>query len=265
MAVAGLLVLGGLAALAQERDVFARAEGIFLSGEDDSPTVAKFNVLLNRGGRERVVESNHRFQDGDRMQFRFEINRDAYVWILHRSFAGQPDSDRVRRYAGPKGIDVVRDENRRRERFPDRDRGRSGRGESTYHLLFPSERTGRDNRLKARRTYTVPSDRNTFFTMDNNPGIEKLYLVVSEERLDIADHFDLSDGRMRRRESSGSGRRDDSESDVLDRLTARLADFGGNVELGFSKGLGVEVDGYGIGVARDRPLMVEVDLAHDSR
>lgn len=257
-----LVVLGGIAVRAQETS----SKGIFLSDNSDRKTAVQFNVLLNRDGKERVVESNYRFRDDDRMRFRFTLNRDSYVYVVHRTFEGDPRSDRVRRYAGPKGIEVVRDENRRRDRSSDGDRSGSGRGNASYQLLFPTEKTGRSNRLKARTLYTIPSDRSTYFTMDDNPGIEKLYLVVSEDPLDIQDHFDLSDGRVRRRESSGSGRRDDSDRDVLDRLTTRLADYGGNAATSFPKGINVEnVDGYGIGVERGKPLMVEVDLAHHRR
>ena len=261
-----LLALGGHPAWAQVGGDTLQPKGIFLSDSDDRKTAVKFNVLLKRDGKERLVESNHRFRDDDQMRFQFELNRDSYVYVVHRTFDGDPGSDRVRRYAGPKGIEVVRDENRRSDRPSDRDRSRSGRGEASYQLLFPSEKTGRSNYLKARTRHTVPTDRDTYFTMDDNPGIEKLYLVVSQKQLDIGDHFDLQDGRLRRSESGGAGRRDDSDGDVLNQLTAKLAQYSGNAALSFPKGIRVEeADGYGVGVERGKPLMVEVDLAHHSK
>ena len=257
LAAAALLAWGGLAAAAQEQgDVSPK--GIFLSDGEDRRTGVRFSVLLKRDGKSRIVSSNHRFRDADRMKFQFTLNRDSYVYVVHRTLEGDPSSDRVRRYAGPKGIEVVRDDNR--------DRGGSGnrdRDGTNYQLLFPNEKVGRKNRLKARRLYTVPADRNKYFTMDDNPGIEKLYVVVSPQRLDIEDHFDIRDGGVRRGRSGGDGRRDDSSSDVLDRLTAQLAEYAGNADLSLSKGIEVEeVDSYGIGVERGRPLMIEVDLAH---
>ena len=250
LAAGALLVWGGLAAPAQEQED-ASPKGIFLSDGEDRQTGVRFNVLLNRDGQARVVSSNHRFRDADRMKFQFTLNRHSYVYVVHRTFEGDPRSDRVRRYAGPKGIEVVRDDNR-------------DRGGASYQLLFPNEKVGRNNRLKTRRLYTVPADRDKYFMMDDNPGIEKLYLVVSPKRLDIEDHFDIRDGGVRRRgRPDGDGRRDNSSSEVLDRLTAQLAEYAGNADLSLSKGIEVEeVDSYGIGVERDRPLMIEVDLAH---
>lgn len=240
------------------------AKGIYLSDGENRKTGVKFNVLLNRDGRSRVVPTNHRFRNNDRMKFQFTLNRDAYVYVVHRTFQGDPASERVRRYAGPKGIEIVRDDHRDRRRSPDRDRGRADRGRASFQLLFPHEKAGRDNHLKKRRLYTVPAARDRYFTMDENPGIEKLYLVVSSRKLDIGDHFNLADGGVRRdRPTSGDGRRDDSDRDVLDRLTSKLADYAGNTDVSMAKGMGIEdTDGYGVGVDRNRPLMIEVDLAH---
>ena len=259
LAVAALLGWGGLPARAEDRED-ASPKGIFLSDGEDRKTGVRFNVLLKRGGKSRIVSTNYRFRDADRMKFQFTLNREAYVYVVHRTFEGDPGSDRVRRYAGPKGIEVVRDGDRDRGRSPDRGRRRA----ASYRMLFPNKAVGLDNRLKARRLYRVPADRNKYFTMDDNPGIEKLYLVVSRKRIDIKDHFDIRDGGVRRdRPTGGDGRRDDSGSDVLDRLTAKLAEYAGNSNLSLSKGIEVEeVDGYGIGVERGKPLMIEVDLAH---
>ena len=251
LAAAALLAWGGSGLEAGER-ADASPKGIYLSEGKERRTGVRFNVLLNRGGKSRIVSTNYRFRDGDRMKFQFALNRAAYVYVVHRSLEGDPDSDRVRRYAGPKGIEVVRGE--------DRSRRRAG----SYRLLFPNRAVGLDNRLKARRLYRVPAARDKYFKMDDNPGIEKLYLVVSRKRLDIEEHFDLGDGGVHRsRATGGEGRREDSGGDVLDRLTAKLAGYAGNTQRSLSKGIEVEeVDGYGIGVERGRALMIEVDLAH---
>lgn len=263
LCAAGLLGWGAVGAFAQQTGDLS-PKGIFLSEGEDRQTGVRFNVLLNRDGQSRLVSSNYRFRNADRMKFQFALNRSAYVYVLHRTFAGNPSSGRVRRYAGPKGIEVVRDESRERERSSDRDRRRRDRDSASYQMLFPNEAVGLDNRLKARRLYRVPASEDTYFTLDENPGIEKLYLVVSPERLEIEEHFDLRDGRVRRgRPTSGDGRRDDSSEDVLARLTAKLAQYAGNSNLSMSKGIEVEeVDSYGIGVERGKPLMIEVDLAH---
>ncbi len=259
--LATALLISGVSVATAQQDADVSHKGIFLSDEEDRKTAVEFNVLLNRDGRQRIVESNHRFQDDDRMRFQFKLNRDSYVYVLHRTIDGDPRSDRVRRYAGPKGIEVVRDENRRRGSPGDRDRERSAGEDGSYQLLFPNKTVGMDNRLRAHTVHTVPVDRNLFFTMDDNPGIEKLYLVVSDKQLDIGEHFDIEDGRSRRRSGSGSGRRDDSARDVLGQLTAKLAAYGGNSSVDFAT-KGISVESYGVVLERDKPMMIEVDLAH---
>ena len=257
-AAATLLAWGGLPARAQQA-ADASPKGMFLSDSEDRQTGVQFNVLLQRDGKSRVVSSNHRFQDGDRMKFQFKLNRDSYVYVVHRAFDGDPASKRLQRYAGPLGIQVVRDERRGRRGSDER----PGEGDGSYQLLFPSDKAGQDNRLKARKLHTVPTGRDAYFTMDDNPGIEKVYLVVSPEPLDIAGHFEMQEADAPRRRS-GSGR-DDSGRDVLSRLEAKLADYAGNASLSLSKGMGVEIDSYGIGVETGKALMVEVDLAHHRR
>lgn len=245
LVAAALACVAGFSAAAQSENT-ATAKGIFLSEKEDRPTGVRFNVLLERGDSRRTVESAHRFINGDRMKFQFETNRDAYIYVVHRTFDGDPESSDTKRVAGSKGIEVVRRE----------DRGRAK--EATYQLLFPSSQAGQNNKLAARKVHTVPTSSSVYFNMDDKPGIEKLYLVVSPTPIDIKSYFDIESGKIRGR--------DDTADDVISRLNADLSQYGKNVELTFSKGIQVgEADSYGIVVDREKPMMLEVDLAHHRR
>ena len=241
--------------------------GIFVDGGQSGRTAVKFNVLLKRDGRERTVNSNYRFQDGDQMKFQFELNKEAYVYVVHREFEGDPGSRELQRLAGPMGINVVRDDDRRRRRPGERPG--SGRSGEAYQLLFPTRESGSSNRLSAKKVHTIPAQRDLYFTMDDRPGIEKLYLVTSDKPLDISEHFTL-DGRLRRG-NGGSGRtpRDDTDDDVLSQLSAKLASYGSNAESEYVNAKGIQLererDNYGSGRKPGEPFMNEVDLAHHRR
>lgn len=237
-----------LPAGAQQEDM--KAKGIFIDNADSRQTAMKFNVLLDRNGNRKRVPSNYKFMDGDRMKFEFELNREAYVYVLHRTINGEPE--RLSRYAGPAGIEVIRDDDRRQS------------GEARYQVLFPAARTGKANRLASRKVQTVPTGE-VFFNMDDKPGIEKLFVIVSDSPLDISRWpgvagevgGEASNSNNERRRSSN---RDDSDDDV----TSRLKRYSQNSEMTYSKGIGV-VEGYGIGIDRAKPMVFQIDLNHYRR
>ena len=240
------------------------AKGIFVDGGQSGQTAVKFNVLLKRDGRERTVNSNYRFEDGDQMRFQFELNKSAYVYVVHREFRGDPNSEELQRLAGPFGIEVVRDDDRRRRD----ERPGAGRRREGYQLLFPTREVGGSNRLAAGKVHTIPADPDIYFTMDDRPGIEKLYVVASDRETDITELFELSDGSMR--PGSGGGGTNDTDDDVLNQLSAKLASYAANAETEFKLAeLGIrlerERDNYSAGRDPKKPFMTEVDLAHHAR
>jgi hypothetical protein len=241
-ATATLALAFTVSALAQE-DV--RAKGIFVDNGDSRQTAMKFNVLLDRAGRQTSVPSTHRFVNGDRMKFQFELNREAYVYVLHRTVNGEPDN--LRKYAGPMGIDIIRDDDRRQ---PD---------QAKYQVLFPARSTGQANRLASRRVYSVPTGE-VFFNMDDNPGIEKLFVVVSDSPLDISRWPGVVGEVGAAQNNNRRPNRDDSDDDA----TSRLKRYAANSEMSVSKGMGV-VNGYGIGIDRAKPMVFQVDLNHYRR
>ena len=261
LAVLASIGTGGLAPgllAAEEVD----AKGMYLQ---QTKSGLKFSVLLNRDCRETQVSSGHRFQSGDRMRFQFQLNNPAFVYVVHREISGDPASKAVSRYAGPKGILFVRssqasgNEPRRATRQSE---GTTAPREAVsppaaatgalprrtpYKLLFPSEGAGRSNKLEAGVIHTVPwSDGR--FTMDESPGIEKLYLVASPARLEgLEAMFDPKTGELNERADNGA-------------VTARLVAYSDNAKVSIGKV--ITVQSYGAGVDSAQAFMTEVDLAH---
>lgn len=236
----------------------ASAKGMYVS--QDAKGV-KFNVLLNRANSEEMVSSGHRFISGDRLRFQFEINDPSWVYVVHRELKGHPASKSLSRHAGTKGILFTFDTGAPRQE-PSSSKPRSESSPPTrvtryspaqaepvkYKLLFPNSKTGLNNKLPAGRSQPVPWVDDHYFTLDENPGIEKLYLVVSPRRLgDLEAMFNEGDGEFIEQGDERS-------------LTAILAQYSDNGNVSIGKG--ITIDSYGVGVDSKQPFMTEVDLAH---
>jgi hypothetical protein len=237
-----ILLAAALPALAQHD-----AKGIFLDTTETKPAI-KFNILLDRDGSEKVVPSTYTFRDGDRMKFRFELSKDTYIYVLHRSIEADPDQ--ADRYAGARGIEIIRDEDRQSKK-------------GTYQLLFPNQSSGQSNLVRAHSVKTIPTTDTGYFRMDSNPGMEKILVVESSKPVDIAKYFDVSTGKLRQGAGGGTkpGNRNDTDDDVLGQLSRTLIDYSGNADVVSAKGIDI-VDGYAAPRDSTRPMMVSVDLKH---
>ena len=228
------------------------AKGVY---EDGNEVGVKFQVLRERGGELRRVSSSHPFRSGDRFKFEVETNRAAFVYVLNRTLSGDA------RDLQSKGIDEIIGEDRR---------DRSG-SRQPYTLLYP--RPGeRPPALPAGRRVQLPREDDRFFRMDDNPGVERLYVLASDRRIDISEFFSLESGRQREGRTPRTDRpgRDGSiDDDVLDQLNARLASWAGNALTEFADedahSKGVEVSSYGVGHPErsgNSPTAIEVSLKH---
>jgi hypothetical protein len=217
------------------------AKGIYVEG---SRPAMKFNVLLERNGHTEVVPTNYAFKTGDRMKFQFDVNRDLYVYVLHRTVDGNDQT--VSRYAGSKGIEVIRDDDRKNNR------------KDSYDLLFPGKES--NNLIHARNLESIPRGSDSYFRMDSQPGMEKLIIVASPKPIKIEQFFDVQTGHM-----SDNGRKphNDSDDDVVGQLTRSLFDVSGN-SLVDAKGIEVvgPSDGYVAARTPDKAIVVTVDLRH---
>ena len=219
----------------------ASAKGIY--EEDGNAVGVKFQVLRERAGELRRVSSSYPFRSGDRFKFEVETNRAAFVYVLNRTLPGDARELQTK-------CPEICEEDRR---------NRSG-SRQPYTLLYP--RPGeRPPALPAGRRVQLPREDDRFFTMDGNPGVERVYVLASDRRIDISEFFSLESGRQREGRTprtdrpGGNGSIDD---DVLDQLNARLASWAGNTLTEFAD----EDADYGIGRSRNSPTAIEVSLKH---
>jgi len=211
------------------------ARGIYIEG---ARPAMRFHVALDRDGHTSNVSADYAFHSGDRMKFQFDVNKDCYVYVLHRTVDG--DAAAIKRYAGTRGIEIIREDDRH------------DRKTDTWELLFPNAHSGRDNLIKANALTSIPSVPEQFFRMDENPGMEKLTIVAAPHPLALDDYFDIASGKLR----EGSG------DDMRNRLTRSLMDYSGN-SIVDSSTRGIEiVDGYAGSKDSAKPIVVVVDLRH---
>ena len=97
--------------------------------------------------------------------------------------------------------------------------------------------------------------------MDTEPGIEKLFVVISDRPLDIAQKYDLENRGEPRPSSGGS-------NDTDEEVTGQLRAWTDNAQVAFAdeKGIGLgNSQSYGITVDSGKPAVVEVSLRHYRR
>ena len=230
--ISALIAAGALPVPAQQQN---GARGIYIEG---ARPAMRFHVALDRDGHTSNVSAEYAFRSGDRMKFEFDVNKDCYVYVLHRTVEG--DAAKVARYAGTRGIEVMSEDDRR------------DRKTDSWELLFPNLQSGRDNLIKANAVTSIPSSPGQFFRMDENPGMEKLTIVAAPRPLGLEAYFDLASGKLH----EGSG------DDVRTRLARSLTDYGGNSVVDSST-RGIEiVDGYAGSKDSAKPIVVVVDLRH---
>ncbi len=230
-----LLLAAGLPLLAQ-----SGAKGIYLDQGPRRKPAVRFDVQLERGSQKRIVPAGFAFRDGDLMKFRFELNRDGYVYVLHRTIEGPATG----RYEGARGIDVIREEDLAAKR------------RDSFELLFPNQAAGQDNLVRGHAWKTIPEK--SSFRMDENPGLEKLLVVISREPLDLPDYFDANGKLKPVADAGGSEAAPDRRAD----LTRRLLDYSLNAAMDARpKGIELE-DDYAAAKEQAKPMLVPVDLKH---
>lgn len=140
---------------------------------------------------------------------------------------------------------------------------------ATYTLLFPAPGE-RPEKIAAGHYRDIPGD--VALRMDQNPGLEKLYVIVSDHPLDLPKYF--THGQLRadadhRGSADSAERHSDSADDVLDRLNKDLSDWAADSQTeGPAAGAGADtsdkgivVDTYTVG-PRTKPFLGEITLRH---
>ncbi len=227
MTAAALILLPAAAGFAAGETTLT-AKGIYYDVDRFQRSGLKFRVVMDENGKDREVATNHPFRSGDRFRFSFEINRDTYVYVINRT----QTSATAPVTAGYQAKRIKRPQL------------------SEPHLLFPTSQAGNNNRLASNKAHVVPSRGS--FVMDDQNGLEKLYVVISDKRLDFSDFFNAASGELRT-----------SANPRTTVLQAKLDGWKGNavVEL-VPKGITYQVDSYGATVDASKPAVVEIDLKH---
>ncbi len=228
LAIAALTLFPAGAMFAAGDGPSLTAKGIYHDVDRYQRSGLKFRIIMNDDGKERRVSTTYPFHSGDRFTFSFEINRNTHIYVINRTQVSAPAS--VAASYQPKGSKHSR--------------------LSEPRLLFPTSRAGNNNRLASNKAHVVPSQ--GYFVMDNESGTEKLYVVLSDRRLDFGDVFSADTGKLR-----------SSANPKTAALQTKLDGWKDNalVEL-VPKGIVHEVDGYGATVDASRPAVVEIALKH---
>lgn len=254
-------LLRGAAALGALAAALSGQEGLTPKGvyRDNTNTSVKngvtYRVMLARGAQQSEVPVSFAFRSGDRFRLQVKLKDDAYIYVLNRTLDGDPEQ------MASKGITVVRDEDRQQK---------TKRRKAAYTLLYPSPSEA--NRKIRKGAYRdIPGTE--LLAMDNNPGVEKVYVVLSDAPLDLTKYF--RDGQMVSasggdRTADDKGRKSDNPGDAIDNLDRNLADWAQNSATeppaqAASKGVIREGSDEGEGCTvgnRNKPIMAEISLKH---
>jgi hypothetical protein len=236
---------------------WSRTRDIYTAERADKPALGiRFSVLLKENGNVREVSTQHKFRSGDRFRLQVGMKNDAYLYIVNTTVPGNPDTL-------PRGIEVVRINNKPR---PD----------VKYRLIYPPKGE-RPKKLDKAKTHVLPVD----FVMDNNAGLENLFLIVSREPVNLSRFF-KPDGSMQTGVAAGTitgpaagappsasppasvPPASDTNQSVLDSLNRQLTEWAENTELGLAAGdaRGVEVVSYAVPRKDKQPFVVTVNLLH---
>ncbi len=214
----------------------ATVKGVFREGKR---TGVKVSVFATDAGKRRRVSTDYEFRSGDSFELELETNQPSYVYVVNRTLPGDPGT------LSSKGIERIRDEDRR-------ERPRTG----PYKLLYPMKNDPKV--ADPNKPFTLAG-----FKMDDRPGVEKMFILVSAKPIDITRYFDVNgDQRTGRRPAGGGGNREDTDDDVLDQLNKDLADWSQNAESALPKGIEREPEGYGVVRNPAKPGVVELTLLH---
>jgi hypothetical protein len=251
----GVAAVAVAAALLAEGDLSPK--GIY---RDSTNTAVKngvsYRVLLERGGQRSQVPVTYAFHSGDRFSLQVKLKDDAYVYVINRTFEGDPER------MASKGITIVRDDDHKQKPKP---------GKDTYTLLYP---IGPEAGAKVKKGDFRNIPVHDLLRMDETPGVEKVYVVVSDKPLDLTKLFrdgklvNAPGSRPGEGQHSSDGRQSDSPGDALDNLDRGLAEWAENSASEApvsSKGIVREGSDEGDGCTvgnRAKPIMAEISLKH---
>jgi hypothetical protein len=213
----------------------ASIKGVYREGKR---TGVKVSVFAADAGKRRRVSTDYEFKSGDGFELELETNQKSYIYVVNRTLSGDPGT------LNSKGIERIRDEDRR-------DRPRT----TQYKLLYPMKNDPKV--ADANKPFKLAG-----FRMDDKPGVEKMFIVVSAKPIDISRYFDVNGDQRTGGGGRDRGRRDDTDNDVLDQLNKDLADWSQNADSALPKGIERDPEGYGVVRDTGKPGVVQLSLLH---
>jgi hypothetical protein len=124
----------------------------------------------------------------------------------------------------------------------------------SHRIIRFSSPRGKPHQLPAGASQLIPDD--GILRMDQNPGLEKVFVVVSPNPLDLSKYFD---------QQSASGYPSSDEQEAA-RLTRDLASMRENTQIAESKDIVFEgADSFGVSRDPKKPMVVVVNLNHYPR
>jgi hypothetical protein len=182
------------------------------------PGNVTYDVELIRGTQRAIVPVSYEFKTGDRFALRVKVAAPSYVYVLNRTFVGSPEDLKS---------------NRQIKLVPDKAapaggaEGAAPQG-SPYSLVYPAKGASRILRPGVINIIPAPGQ---LMEMDENPGVEKLLVIVSPKPIDLSRYFDGASGQVRSTPAAAAAGKQDSPGDVLGKLNAELTTMAGNAEV----------------------------------
>ena len=196
------------------------------------PGNVTYDVELIRGTQRAIVPVTYEFKTGDRFALRVKVAAPSYVYVLNRTFVGSPDELK---------------NNRQIKLVPDKAAPADGGGDapkgSAYSLVYPAK--GANRLLRPGVVNIIPAP-GQLMEMDENPGVEKLLVIVSSKPMDLTRYFDGASGQVRTTPVAPAAGRKDSPGDVLGKLNSELASMAGNSEVAESSDRAISFEPVGI-------------------
>lgn len=130
------------------------------------PGSATYNIFLNRGGQVAEVPDDFEFHTGDQFSIRVNLTAGGYVYVINRTLSGPASAMRDLRFEMEARSAPVMQEQQIL--------AKANMTASDYTVVYPA-----NGHLRQQPGWrSIPTD--GMLVMDSMPGIEKLYIIVSQ-------------------------------------------------------------------------------------
>lgn len=183
---------------------------------------SRYHILLAApDGTQREVPVSHLFSSGERVRLRMEVRNPVYVYVLNRT----------------------------RPYLKGATKAPASESQQPLRLVFGPQG------LDSTGLHVVPSGAAMRF--DRNPGLEVLYVILSQSQLfEIESAFDHN-GNLR----------SDGDPGAVDALNRTLSCWLANANLDLpetrpTRGVDLDMNGYAVGRQAGQPVAFEIQLRH---